>query len=138
MGLSAEAILWDDFWSADWTRSCDGQSFSGGTAVHVHPVSSWCCDTRAPLMGTLVLPFTQFRMTKALQPFGPLMLGDGHDRRRDRGEQGETGAPSFVNCEDHQEHQTVLSQREILGCIWRYFGVKYLQIVIYSPDFAEI
>lgn len=41
------------------------------------------------------------------------------------GERGEVGAASFVNWEDHQEHQ-----REILACIWRYLGVKYLQTVI--------
>lgn len=28
------------------------------------------------------------------------------------GERGEAGAPSFVNCEDHQGHQTILCLRE--------------------------
>lgn len=61
----------------------------GGTPpAHVYPVLSRHCDTRASLRGTGFLSFTpsvQVAAHKKVQPLGPLMLGDKHDRPRDRG-----------------------------------------------------
>lgn len=51
--------------------------------AHIPPVFSWHCDMRVSLMSTLILRFTrsvQDALHKKIQPLGPLMLGDSHDR----------------------------------------------------------
>lgn len=69
-------------------------------------------------MATLILPFARFRMwpTKKLQPFGPLMLGDRHDRPRDRrGVKQERLL--LLAARITKKHQTILCLRE------EYWGV---------------